>query len=79
MIILTRHAEQEIVRRHITMQWIARVVTAPSRNSPDPRDPSLTRAFKAIPEYGGRVLRVVYREVGSDILVVTADFDRGAR
>ena len=45
---------------------------------PDPRDPTLTRSFKAIPNFGHRVLRVVHRPDGDDILVITAHLDRGA-
>jgi hypothetical protein len=43
------------------------------------RDPSLTQSFKAIAEFGSRVLKVVHRADEEDFLVVTAYFDRGAK
>jgi hypothetical protein len=33
----------------------------------------------AIAEYGARVLRVVHRPEGDDIVIITVHFDRGAR
>jgi Domain of unknown function (DUF4258) len=78
MIRLTEHAERELRRRAIVFEWIEAVVASPDRAEPDPRDPALTRLFKAIPDFGHRVLRVVYRPDGDDILVITAHFDRGA-
>jgi hypothetical protein len=45
----------------------------------DPKDVALTRSFTAIPEFGNRVVRVVHRPDGPDIVVVTAHWDRGAR
>jgi hypothetical protein len=55
------------------------VIAAPDRTEADPRNPSLTRSFKAVAAFGNRVLRVVHQPDGDDILVVTARFDRGAR
>jgi hypothetical protein len=45
----------------------------------DPRHPERTRSYKAIVENGGRVLRVVHRVEGDDIVIITVHFDRGAR
>ena len=42
--------------------------------TPTGRDP-----IKAIAEYGARVLRVVHRPEGDDIVIITVHFDRGAR
>jgi len=42
-------------------------------------DVGVTLSFRAIPEFGGRVLRVAHRSDGDDVLVITAFFDRGAR
>ena len=79
MIRLTAHAEEMAEERRISMAWIEAAVTTPDWTAPNPRDPSLTRSFRAIPERDGRVLRVVHRPDGHDILVVTVHFDRGAR
>jgi len=79
MLILTKHAEEAIEKRDLDSAWIERVVTAPDFASPDPRNPSLTRSFKAIDEANGRVLRVVHRRRGNDIVIVTVHFDRNAK
>jgi hypothetical protein len=46
---------------------------------PDPDDPSIERRFGIIVEFGARVLRVAVREGPTEIFVVSAFFDRGAR
>jgi hypothetical protein len=76
---LTSHAERELRRRAIEPDWVEAAIAAPDRTEADPRDPSLTRSFKAVAAFANRVLRVVHRPDGDDILVVTAHFDRGAR
>ena len=79
MIRLTKHAEEAIEKRSISLVWVIRAVTAPDRNTPDPRDPERTRSYKAIAEFGGRVLRVVHRPDNGDIVIITAHFDRGVK
>lgn len=61
------------------LAYIEAALASPDRVGADPTDPSLNRSFKAISEFGNRVLRVVHRQVGSDIFVVTAHWDRGQR
>jgi hypothetical protein len=39
----------------------------------------LQQFYKVIAAFGGRVLRVVHRPEGDDIVVITMHFDRGAR
>jgi hypothetical protein len=53
-------------------------VSAPDWIESDPRHPDRIRSYKAIAEHGGRVLRVVHRPEGDDILIITVHFDRGA-
>lgn len=79
MIRLSKHAQEALDRRNIAFEWVERTLAAPDFTGPDPNDPSLTRSFKAIDEAGGRILRVVHRPDGDDILVATVYFDRGAR
>jgi hypothetical protein len=79
MIKLSKHALDEMGVRGIGMAYIEAVLASPQRVVLDPKDPSLTRAFRPIPEFGHRVLRVVYRADGADVFVVTAHWDRGAR
>jgi hypothetical protein len=78
MIRLSAHAVEMIAARDIKLAWVEATVEGPSATAVDPRDPTLTRSFRSIPEARGRVLRVVHRPAGADILVITAHFDRGA-
>jgi hypothetical protein len=79
VLILTRHARDNIVRDAIDPAWIETTVRQPTALMVDPHDPTLSRAWRRIPERGGRVLRVVFRPAGADTVVVTVFFDRGAR
>ena len=78
MIRLTQHAEIQLLCRGIDLAWVEAVIATPDWTTPDP-DPALMRSFKATTELGGRVLRVVHRPDGNDVLVVTALFGRNAR
>jgi hypothetical protein len=73
------HAIRRITERQIRRAWVEATVTTPDWTAPDPDDPSVTRAFRAIPEVQGRILRVAHRPDGADVLVLTAFFDRGAK
>jgi hypothetical protein len=79
MILLSKHAREAIDVRKIDFAWIAAAVHTPDFIDTDPRHSERTRSFKAIAEFGGRVLRVVHRPEGNDIVVITVHFDRGAR
>ncbi len=79
MIRLTKHADEAVEKRNLDLDWIDRAVAAPDFTDVDPHDPALTRSFKAIDEVGGRILRVVHRPEGNDIVVVTVHFDRDAK
>jgi hypothetical protein len=79
MILFSRHAQEKLAERpEIHSEWIAETTATPDWTQPDP-DPSLLRSFKTILDFGGRILRVVSRRDGADVIVVTAYFDRGAR
>ncbi len=78
MIRLATHAARRAAERGIAPAWIEATIQAPDWTTPDP-DPTLTRSYRVIPERGGRILRVVHRPAGADILVVTAFLDRSAR
>lgn len=79
MIRLTKHAREALFKRGIATDWIEAAISVPDRAERDPRHPERTRSYKAIAEFGGRVLRVVHRPDGADIIVITVHFDRGAR
>ncbi len=78
MIKLSRHTLDAMPVRAIRMAFIEAALAAADKRIPDPNDPALTRSFKAIPEFGHRVLRVVHRPDGADMFVVTAHWDRSA-
>jgi hypothetical protein len=79
MLILTKHAQQNVARDGLDPAWVEATITRPQHTDRDPADATLTRAWRRIPQRGGRVLWVVFRPAGADIVVVTAFFDRGAR
>lgn len=79
MIKLTAHAADMIEARGIALAWVETAIAQPDSRSQDPSDAALTRSYRAITEAGGRVLRVVHRPDGADVLVITAFFDRGAQ
>lgn len=76
MIRLTKHAQEAIEKRNIQITWLEAAILAPDWTS---QDPDRTRSFKQIPDFGGRILRVVSRLDGADVIVITAHFDRGAQ
>ncbi|MEQ1937604.1 DUF4258 domain-containing protein [Mesorhizobium sp. CN5-321] len=78
-LILTHHAETKMHERRIRLEWIERTIRNADWIEPEPRDPSAERRFAPVPEFGGRILRVVCVETESAIRVITVTFDRGAR
>jgi hypothetical protein len=56
---LTEHAKKVLAEREIPLEWLERSLNEPLLRQPDPDDPSLERRFRPIPEFEGRVLRVV--------------------
>lgn len=79
MAILSRHTESEMAGRGILPAYIDAALASPDWTAPDPTRPGVTRSFKAIPAFGGRVLRVAHRPQGDDVFVITATWDRGAK
>ena len=79
MIKLTIHAGRRMRQYGIERAWVLAAVASPDWTAPDPRQPGVTRAFKAVPERAGRILRVAHRPDGTDVLVLSAHFDRGAK
>lgn len=78
-IVYTLHAQQMLAERGIERHWVQRAIENPDETEFDPVYPEAIRAFRAVPENGGRVLRVVYIRDGSDIRIITAFFDRSRR
>ena len=72
----TKHAQEAIDKRGIAVEWIEQAVQAPDWVRPDPRHPERTRSYKVVAQRAGRILRVVHRPEGADIVVITVHFDR---
>ncbi|WP_375456304.1 hypothetical protein [uncultured Methylobacterium sp.] len=54
-------------------------MSTPDVEETDPGHPERTRAYRAVPERGGRILRAVYVRDGDMIRIITVFFDRGRR
>ena len=70
----SQHAKDMLAERQIREEWVIRAITTPDRS--EAHDESRTHCIKAIPEYGGRFLRVVVNRTVSPNRVVTAFSDR---
>ena len=78
MLKLTAHTVERTRQYGLALSWIEATVAAPDWTVPDPRERGVTRSFKAIPERGGRVMRVAHRPDGDDVLVLSAFFRQGS-
>ena len=75
----TAHAEDAILERNLDRNWVERTVWEPEWYHPGPHRHGVERRFRAIPEFGGRVLRVACLETADEIRILTVFFDRDAR
>jgi hypothetical protein len=76
---LTAHAEVRLARRGLQRDWVEATAREPEWREPEPNQPDVERRFRRIDEAGGRILRVVCAETGTEIRVITAMFDRNAK
>jgi hypothetical protein len=75
----TKHAEDAIAERKLETDWIESTVRKPEWSHPDPYRPGVERRFRAIPEFGGRIMRIACIETTAEIRILTVFFDRDAR
>jgi len=75
----TEHAKQVIKEREIQPEWIQLVLTNPEKIEPDKEDNALEHTLAKIPEFGNRVLRVIYNKKASPLKIITVYFDRTMR
>ncbi|GLS46929.1 DUF4258 domain-containing protein [Methylobacterium brachythecii] len=73
------HAVDNLDDRQIQREWVERTVTEPEILEPDKTYPDRLRAFRALPERDGRVLRVVYLPTDDGAHIITMFLDRGRR
>lgn len=76
---LSKHANDVIREREIPLEWVALTIAQPTTTQPDPDDPQLRHALRAIPDFDYRVLRVVYNATRNPPHVVTVYFDRSMK
>jgi len=76
---LTDHCQTRIQERGILLEWICDVIQNPQKLKIDPDDPSKLYAFKTIPEYGNRVLRVIYNKDKTPWTIISVYFDRNMK
>lgn len=74
--VLSAHAETIIREREIAPEWLDAAMNAPDLLLPHENDPTLHYALKRIPDFGDRVLRVIYNATNAPPLIVTVYFDR---
>jgi hypothetical protein len=72
---LTAHAAYVIRERGIALDWVKRVLEQPEWIEPDQDDAEVRHALARVQEFGGRVLRVIYRRQ-EPLQIVSAYFDR---
>lgn len=75
----TKHALDVMDERNIPVEWIERTVSDLALRLPDRDYPEVERFFRAVPEYGNRVLRVAVNTNVATWRVVSVFFDRGMR
>ena len=73
-VVFSKHAQDVMRERRIPEEWVLRTISAPDRTDA-PADGTI-HYIKAIPEHGGRFLRVVVNPTITPQRVVTAFFDR---
>ncbi|MCJ2544490.1 DUF4258 domain-containing protein [Thermostichus vulcanus] len=76
---LSQHFLDRLSGRNLSLEWVIETVEAPTLVEPDPQDPTLRLAFRAIPSLDGRVMRVVYNWTTDPWTLVTAHLDRSKR
>lgn len=76
---LSHHAEVRLAERKIEWAWVVLTVAEPALIESHPEDPTCQCVYRAIPEAGGRVLKVVYNRTTNPWHIVTIHFDRRMR
>ena len=80
-IVYTLHTRERLRERQIPTGWIEAILNAPLADEPDPSDDGRRRCWGRVPDFGDRMLRIVY-VAGIDfirVITVTPDRNRGRR
>jgi uncharacterized protein DUF4258 len=70
----SKHARDVLRERNISEEWVMRALSSPEQT--DTRADGTTHYITAIPEHGGRFLRVVVNPIATPMRVVAVFFDR---
>ena len=73
----TAHAENMILERNIAPGWVTTTISEPLFT--ETKNDGTIHYLKPIPEYGGRILRVVANPGSLPPRIITVFFDRRAR
>ncbi len=73
---LTQHARNAIEKRKIEFVWVDQVFSIPEWLEQDKIDDDLEHRLSRIPEFDGRILRVIVNTKVSPQRIITAYFDR---
>ncbi len=76
---LSKHAIDAMQERGILREWVAVTMDNPEKIEPHRDDRALMHALRRIPDFGNRVLRVIYNRANEPPHVVTVYFDRTPR
>ena len=77
---LTDHARESLRKRPtICLDWVEQVLQQPEHVEPDAVDAELEHRLGRIPEYDGRVLRVIVKKATNPLRIIRCYFDRKMR
>jgi hypothetical protein len=76
---ITKHAKKVMEERGILDDWVARTFSSPELTRPDPKDAQVEQRFRRIPEFGGRILRVVVNKAVEPKRILSVFFDRAMK
>ena len=80
-IVYTIHTRERLRERQIPTGWIEAILDSPLIDEPDPSGDGRRRCWGRVPEFGDRMLRIVY-VAETDlirVITVTPDRNRGRR
>ena len=70
----SQHAKEMLIERRLREEWVVGAIAFPDRS--EVHGDGSTHYIKAVPEHGGRFLRVIVNRDKSPNRIVTAFFDR---
>ena len=76
---ITKHAKKVMEERGILDDWVARTFSSAELTQPDPKDAQVEQRFRRIPEFGGRILRVVVNKAVEPKRILSVFFDRAMK